>query len=127
MRQPLSLQDDLFKILHALKMHVIQSLRPLILKNPRAMHEGLLVLDEETRICRVYLRMQPCIHTNGIDWARLDTVSAINTEERVYFVTLRKLLYRGILMLARLYVDAARGAGSGAQEARGTLDITVIL
>ena len=108
-------------------MHLVETLRPLIIKDTGTLHQGLFVLDKESWIGGVHLWMQSGVHPNGVNRARLNTVPAVNTEQGVDLVTLWKLLHVWIFVLTRLNVDTSSGARRRAQEAGGALHVAVII
>lgn len=108
-------------------MHLVETLWTLIIENARAFHQGLLILDKESGISGIDLRVNSGIHTNRVNGTRLDAVAAINTQEGIDLVALGKLLHVRILVLASLDVNASSGTRGRAKEAGGTLHIATIV
>jgi hypothetical protein len=121
----LRLEIYLLKLLHAFHVHLVESLGSLIIEDTGALHEGLLVLDKESGIGWIDLRMKACIHPDSVDWARLNAVSTVDTEKGVDLVPLRELLNGWIFVFTRFDINTSSWTRRRAEEARGTLHISI--
>ena len=92
----------------------------------RALHQHFFGLDEffssETKIAR----MGSGIHANRIARTSFDTVTAINTPQRVDFVANRKFFYRIVRIFSGLDIDAFRRTRRGTEKTSSALHRAVL-
>src|SRR5262249_28676857 len=100
---------------------------PALGDHSRALHQHFFGLDEVEPRIAPDARMYVGVHANGVAGARLDAVAAVDAAQRVDLVARRILLYRGILALGCLDVDALRGTGRRAEKARRTTHGAILL
>ena len=70
--------------------------------------------------------MRSGIHANRVARASFDTVTAINTAQRVDFVANRKFFYRIVRIFSGLDVDAFRRTRRGTEKTSSTLHRAVL-